>query len=500
MNEQQQAVFDNVMYNLNQQRGKTTITVDADAGVGKTYVAAATVKGALSLGYHVAAIAFTNLNADEFAARVNDNRAVILTSHKLGMRQFPNGRVNVTDTVLDLYFKGQGVKNIKGAFRLLSLAKANLLTAAEQLHETVDRWQLKKISTNDIGVVHNALQMFNPKTPHVDDLIYYPSVKGWAKDQFDLIVVDEYQDQTPALLKMLDNLLSPNGVLLCVGDRKQAIFGFRGAYFQDIPNAVNYPITITYRHGQGICSFVNGEFGTNTSSGIDRVSTVNYVNEVVHDVEGMVVSRTNAALVPIAIKAIAQGQAVYLTNKYLLEKMLMLLLSVSHNETCPNCQNELVVRKRVKGWGDPYFLACGAWPKGCKKGHAVFTWDKLPANEVLTTVKATLLNNREDADDAGDVDRIDDEIAVFEWLLTNYSVGDAYAQLLKVSQSTGGMMLTTCHRAKGLEATNVYVLEKTFKDALNRAIDDDNPEQVKQEHNLRYVAYTRAKDNLYLVK
>ena len=57
-------------------------------------------------------------------------------------------------------------------------------------------------------------------------------------------------------------------------------------------------------------------------------------------------------------------------------------------------------------------------------------------------------------------------------------------------------MLSSVHKAKGLEAENVFVLNegKVCEDERN------SPEQDQQEKNLRYISITRAKNTLYFVK
>ena len=56
----------------------------------------------------------------------------------------------------------------------------------------------------------------------------------------------------------------------------------------------------------------------------------------------------------------------------------------------------------------------------------------------------------------------------------------------------GDIMLSTVHKAKGLEADNVYVLA-TERMPHPRAIN------MREEMNICYVAITRAKKNLYYV-
>jgi hypothetical protein len=59
----------------------------------------------------------------------------------------------------------------------------------------------------------------------------------------------------------------------------------------------------------------------------------------------------------------------------------------------------------------------------------------------------------------------------------------------------GGISLSTIHKAKGLEADNVYIVCKHLMPS-SRAKKDW---EIRQEYNLMYVAYTRAKNILGFV-
>ncbi len=56
--------------------------------------------------------------------------------------------------------------------------------------------------------------------------------------------------------------------------------------------------------------------------------------------------------------------------------------------------------------------------------------------------------------------------------------------------------LATVHRTKGLEADRVFILRP---DALPLVRPEQQPWQLEQEMNLKYVAYTRAKESLFIV-
>ena len=68
--------------------------------------------------------------------------------------------------------------------------------------------------------------------------------------------------------------------------------------------------------------------------------------------------------------------------------------------------------------------------------------------------------------------------------------------MLNTTPSNNCIMITSIHCVKGLESNNVFVLNE------GKAVIDGtmSAEQRQQEFNLSYVALTRAKENLYLVK
>ena len=61
------------------------------------------------------------------------------------------------------------------------------------------------------------------------------------------------------------------------------------------------------------------------------------------------------------------------------------------------------------------------------------------------------------------------------------------------------LCLSTIHSSKGLEWHSVFIIY-TVDGFLPSARSVDDPEQLEEERRLFYVACTRAKENLYLVK
>lgn len=84
-----------------------------------------------------------------------------------------------------------------------------------------------------------------------------PDLRAELQEQYQFILVDEYQDTNGAQLQLI-NLLAANSVnepnLMVVGDDDQAIYGFQGAYHSNVldflrtwPNAKQFVLTINFR-------------------------------------------------------------------------------------------------------------------------------------------------------------------------------------------------------------------------------------------------------------
>jgi superfamily I DNA/RNA helicase len=109
---------------------------------------------------------------------------------------------------------------------------------------------------------------------------------------------------------------------------------------------------------------------------------------------------------------------------------------------------------------------------------------------------------KQDDDTARKVADIDDQaetmLAVYEFCKTagGGTVSDMRTKItLLFTDKSEAICCSTVHRAKGLEAQNVFILRHDlmpFPKAKGR--------QIQQEENLRYVAYTRAMSNLFIVK
>lgn len=86
-----------------------------------------------------------------------------------------------------------------------------------------------------------------------DDQLYMPIISRANFYKFDLVVIDEAQDLNGIQHMMLAKSLRTGGQVVAAGDRRQAIYAFRGAdagsmkRLQDTFNLKSYPLTVSFR-------------------------------------------------------------------------------------------------------------------------------------------------------------------------------------------------------------------------------------------------------------
>lgn len=86
-----------------------------------------------------------------------------------------------------------------------------------------------------------------------DDMLYLPLIHGVPFERYDVLFVDEAQDVSPIQMEMIERMVREGGRIVAVGDRKQSIYGFRGAdcsamdKIQERFRCKPLPLSISYR-------------------------------------------------------------------------------------------------------------------------------------------------------------------------------------------------------------------------------------------------------------
>lgn len=299
---------------------KGPLIIFAGAGSGKTRIltrrAAYLISECKVEPEHILAITFTNKAADEMKTRIKAlvgeeaNSMWISTFHSMCARILrkyatyvgynPNFTIYDTDDARSLikniikdldYTKVAHDRTIQS---MISSLKNSGITLSEYEKSTdFDKVFFDIYSEYDEHMIMNNSMDFDDlllKTKelfdnHIDVLYDY-------QDQFQYVMVDEYQDTNKIQFELVEQLSSGYGNICVVGDDDQSIYKFRGA---DITNILNFESTFphakkilleqNYRSTKNILDAANGVIANNKHRTEKKLWTTHSAGEKVNFIE-----------------------------------------------------------------------------------------------------------------------------------------------------------------------------------------------------------------------
>lgn len=276
------------------------------------------------------------------------------------------------------------------------------------------------------------------------------------------LMVDEAQDLNLAQHKLVENLIKQGNIIkwIAVGDRNQSIYGFSGAYSSSFDKfksmgTKELPLDICYRCARNIIDETNEvydvmEYGKE-EEGI--VSTMTDISDVKPD--SMIICRNTSPIIKLYFGLLGTGTPAYIKGDDIMQSITRFLKPYM-NYTVAGAKQELL-----------YEL------DECQADKTEVGRIKLYVfKENYANFKALIANMSTDYE----------KISVLM---------DKVKNLFKVKAKA--VMLCTIHKAKGLESDVVYILNENLIPSKFA----NSPEQLKQEQNLKYVARSRAKKELY---
>lgn len=303
-----------------------------------------------------------------------------------------------------------------------------------------------------------------------DDQIYMPWLRDASFPKYDFVFIDEAQDTNGVQAQLLRRMLKKGGRLIAVGDRAQAIYGFRGAdaaamdNIQSTFNCLELPLSVTYRCAFEIVAEAqkwvpeieapdaahSGEVRTLESYWIENFSGA---SEAASEA---VLCRNNAPLIEIAYQFIARGKGVNFLGRDLGKGLVKLVDNMKARDL-----EDLEVK--LENWLD-------------RETEKLIKKDREDQAEILrdrvNCIHIFINNLSEDDRTVGDLKRAIEEL---------------------FNQNNRGITLSSVHKSKGREWDNVYILD--FDKYMPSKWAKRDWQKV-QERNLIYVAITRAKFNL----
>lgn len=459
----QQAIFKDT------EVGKGHTFVEACAGSGKTTSLVESINY-IPDNTPWLLVAFNKKIASELKLRAPESfDGDIRTLHSLGLkavrRRFPNADVasdkmwKILNRVVGADRRLNDIKNQMN--KAISLAKACLASDPAEIDIILDDYDIDifDMEREDfIAKINKAMLMSYNQTDCVDfeDMIWFPHMYDMKVGPYKHVFIDEAQDLNPAQLQLALSACAKDGRITLFGDRNQAIYGFRAASSESFDKLIKslkakiLPLSISYRCPVNVVNKAKQFVPTIQAAPNAPPGIVKYISigDMLKQAKPgcFILSRVNAPLIGLALGFIRKGTPCNIQGRDI-GANLVNLIKKSRRKSVETFLDwltkwELKEIKRLRSRGRPV-------------GRIT---DKAGCLRAL-------------ADDCNSIAEMKGKIS----------------ELFEDDDDTNRVILSTVHRAKGLERDVVFILNGTFFGGN------------KEEKNIKYVAITRSASELYYV-
>lgn len=443
--------------------GKRNVIIKARAGTGKTSTMIWALPSAPEkrTGY----FQFNKKNQVEVAEKLKDCPQIdVKTWHGLGcgfIRNFwrgcrPDDEVEGSrvDSIGKFTFEERVI-----ILKLVGFSKNTFINPSQEDMENlceereIDSWAIAPC----LKVLEVSKIQDNLKRISFNDMVWLPCALNIVRPIYDMVIGDEFQDLNFPCLTMCR--AASKGRVMGIGDDRQMIYSFRGCHpdgmgmMKATLRAHELKLTQTFRCAKSIVKIANEivpEYYAHESNPEGEVNTVQ--NAMDAKPGDAILSRLNAPLMGIALALLRKNIPARIEGRDI-GKQLCNMIRGFKAKSVPN------FFEKVDAW---YAKQESRFSKAKNAAKILET-----SNDMAETLKAV-------AEGCKNVDEIFKRITdLFE---------DTQAG------SRPAVILSSVHKAKGLEFLKVYLLAHTFR--KGKSI---------EESNIWYVAVTRAKLSLNFV-
>jgi len=453
-------------------RGTGHTVVIARAGSGKTSTIVEGFKY-LPKGKKTLMVAFNKAIAEELKQRA-PSYVDVMTLHSLGFRAIKQAfgadvilendksKMLISTLIGDDYDLWEVNQSIA---KCVSLCKGFLFDTPSKIGDLIDKFGIEIFDYSRdkfIELVIKTLGLCKAKKNVVDfdDMIWFPFVYRLNVGKFDVVFVDEAQDLNAAQMAMVLSANKMDGRIIAVGDPAQSIYQFRGADSEAMPNFVNklgaktLPLSVTYRCPKKVVALAQEVVpdimaADNAPDGLVEEVPAEQILKLVQAGD-FVLSRTNAPLIKHC--------------------MALLKAGIPAN-----------IQGRDVGSNLQYFIKKSKAKTIVSFTAYVNTWREQEIKRLLAEKK----------DPIATIDKAECLLNLCEGTLTIKDLKETIEKLFNDTDDHAKVIFSTTHKAKGLERDRVFVLTNTYR---------YGPGVEGEEANLWYVAVTRSKNELYLVR
>ena len=483
----QEKIFDFIVH------GNGNAVISAKAGSGKTSTCVTAIK-LIKPKNKVMFLAFNKSIAEELSQKLKDYPNVeVRTSHSLGfaiIRKNVEGEVELDEfkyrryvksniselTTIDVTLtKNQLYNYIESICALVDFARFNLAQTAEEVKSLAVKYDVP-IFFDECDVVIKVLEWGKTELNSIDytDMVWLPVELSMNARAFqkDFIFIDECQDQSLMSIELFLKCFKRGTRFIAVGDEDQCINTFCGSseeafqYMKDYPKTTQFDLPICYRCPKTVVELAKTlvpdiECREDAPKGdiIEKCWTSALRSG------DMVLCRSKAPLLKVYTKLLRKGIQCHIKGQDIGINLKKLIEEVDIEELNTNLKSDGVF---VRLYDNLFEIR-----------------NKLMESKGLDYQDATLTNY---------ITNMYDMIKALTVLAENYTTKtELLSHIDEIFDETReGVILSTIHKAKGLEADNVYILcNSSMPSSLAK-----KEWEKKAEQNLIYVAYTRAKKKL----
>lgn len=305
-----------------------------------------------------------------------------------------------------------------------------------------------------------------------DDMIYLVLRLNLNTPRYDIVFIDEAQDTNPVRRELALRCRVKGGRIVAVGDSRQAIYGFTGAdhnamdLIREATDAVELPLSVTYRCPKAVVALAREVVSHIEAAPEAPEGHVEYANLDEMDIKicfkpgDAILCRNTKPLVQLAYRLIKNMVGCRIAGRDIGQGLVSLVEKMNRRDLP-------ALRDRLEEW-------CGA-------------------------ETARLIAKDQEAQAEAVSDKVESLLVLIEMMPEGSTIDELKAtidRLFSDEKGAGQVVLSTIHKAKGLEWSKVYLLKPDLLPSKWAR----QAWQLLQEDNLLYVAYTRAMDTLVLLE
>ncbi len=360
------------------------------------------------------------------------------------------------------------LQNVK---KLVNLCRLSLTLNPKYVPYIADRYDIKLNKPKDIKRVLKVLDEASTNRKFYDytDMVFLPAIDNgiWFFPQ-DYVFVDEVQDLNRCQIKIIEKVLKRDrktkklkGRLIAVGDFYQGVYGFNAAdeksfqWFERFPNTKVLPLSVSFRCSKAVIRKAQEVVPEIQALPDAPEGSVREDGNVLEEAKSgdFVLCRTTMPLVKLFFEFLTQRKKAIIKGSDIGVHLVELIGKINNLD------------KLIKFW-----------------------------EKELSDFRADLQKQGiiEPTDHSGYA-ALEDKVNTLLFLAQiSDSVLDLKYKIKTIfTDEIQGIVLSTIHKIKGLEADRVFIIRP---DLL--PMQTPKAWQAIQEKNLQYVAYTRAKLDL----